>query len=152
MKARGPQHAPLVHTTKAGTDLYGCTTRKHCNCESAMCHALIGSPDLGRYRRQLTAVPSLRVCCVKSPPTPTSPLSLSGTKPIKEKCAHTHTHTYTHTHTLHHAHARAHTHTHTHTHAHTHTHTRTHARTHTHTTPCTPVSYTHLTLPTNHRV
>ena len=35
-------------------------------------------------------------------------------------------------------------HTHTRTHAHTHTHTHTYTRTHIHT----PVSYTHLTLPT----
>ena len=35
-----------------------------------------------------------------------------------------------------------------HTHTHAHKHTRTHTRAHAHT----PVSYTHLTLPTNHRV
>ena len=39
---------------------------------------------------------------------------------------------------------------HTHTHTHTHSHTQSHTHTHTHTH--TPVSYTHLTLPTNHRV
>ena len=55
-------------------------------------------------------------------------------------CTHTHTHTHTRTHAHTRAHTRASVHTHTRTHAHTHTHTHTHTR--------TPVSYTHLTLPT----
>ena len=49
---------------------------------------------------------------------------------------HTHTNTYTRTHTQ----------THTRTHADIHTHARTHAHAY------TPVSYTHLTLPTNAEV
>ena len=67
---------------------------------------------------------------------------------------HTREHTHTHDHTQTHTHTRTHSYTHTHahartlarTHASTHTHTRT--RTHSRTQVRTPVSYTHLTLPT----
>ena len=81
---------------------------------------------------------------------------------------HTHTHTYTHTYTHTHTHRGTPppTHTYTHTHIHTRTQTHTHAHTHTHTNKQThtrthahihihthiPVSYTHLTLPTNAEV
>ena len=56
----------------------------------------------------------------------------------------TDTHTHTHTHT----HRRTHARTHAHTHIHTRTRTQTQTQTHTHT----PVSYTHLTLPTSYAV
>ena len=65
--------------------------------------------------------------------------------------AHTRTHTRTHTQT--HTHTHTHSITHTNIHAHTHSVTQTHTHTHTHTPDgLPPVSYTHLTLPTNHRV
>ena len=78
----------------------------------------------------------------------TLPKSYTLTWYCSKKCMCRCTHTRIHT--------RIHTHTHTHTHAYTHTHacTHTHARTHAEkeTEGGRPVSYTHLTLPTNHRV
>ena len=88
-----------------------------------------------------------------------------------EEHAHTCMHTYTHAHTRTHAHTHTHTRTHTctqriHTREHKHTHTDARAlclthtpatytlhslslsQTHTDTNTHTPVSYTHLTLPT----
>ena len=58
----------------------------------------------------------------------------------------THTHTYIHAHT--HTYTYTHTYTHTHIHILTHTHTYTHTNIRTYTHAHTPVSYTHLTLPT----
>ena len=71
----------------------------------------------------------------------THPRTLARTR------SHAHTQTYLYTHT--HAHTRTQARTHARTHALTHARTHAHRHTHTHThTPHTPVSYTHLTLPT----
>ena len=63
-------------------------------------------------------------------------LSLTHTHSLSLSLSHTHTHTLSLSHT--HTHTRSLSLSHTHTHPYTHTHTHTH----------TPVSYTHLTLPT----
>ena len=80
------------------------------------------------------------------------PISLSGGNCMVKRhpCAHNHTLLHTHTHTHIHRHTQALTHTHTSTSTHSHSSTSTH--THTHTLSLSPVSYTHLTLPTNVQV
>ena len=68
---------------------------------------------------------------------PIANLNVYMPPPLMRACTHTHTHT----------HARAHMHTHTQTYTHMHAHTGTHTG-----SSLGPVSYTHLTLPTNVQV